>query len=55
MKQNQETDITTDKKEKGFHINIHIIILGAIVLIAGFSAYRLYTVSYTHLTLPTKA
>ena len=42
MKQNQETDITTDKKEKGFHINIHIIILGAIVLIAGFSAYRLY-------------
>lgn len=42
MKQNQETDNTTDKKEKGFHINIHIIILGAIVLIAGFSAYRLY-------------
>lgn len=42
MKQNQETDITTNKKENGFHINIHIILLCAIVLIAGFSAYRLY-------------
>lgn len=42
MKQNQETDITTNKEKNGFHINIHIILLCAIVLIAGFSAYRLY-------------
>ena len=42
MKQNQETDITTEKKENGFHININIILLCVILLIAGFSAYRLY-------------
>lgn len=47
MEQNQETDITTEditteKKGNGFHININIILLGVIVLIAGFSAYRLY-------------
>lgn len=42
MKQNQETDITINKEKKGFHINIHIILLCAIILIAGFSAYKLY-------------
>lgn len=30
------------KPDRHFHINIHIIILAAIVLIVGFSAYRLY-------------
>lgn len=42
MNPNQETELTTEKEKKGFHINIHIILLCAIVLIAGFSAYRLY-------------
>ncbi|MBO5474442.1 MAG: hypothetical protein J6A08_11775 [Lachnospiraceae bacterium] len=45
MKPNQETDNinkNNEKKEKSFHINIHIILLCAIVLIAGFSTYRLY-------------
>ncbi len=30
------------KKQQHFHINIHIILLAVILLIAGFSAYRLY-------------
>lgn len=42
MKQNQETDITINNEKKGFRINIHIILLCAIILIAGFSAYKLY-------------
>ena len=45
MNQHQETagQKTTPKKEQHrFHINIHLILLAAIILIAGFSAYRLY-------------
>lgn len=46
MNQDQQPEIieeTTEKEQnKRFHINIHVIILGAIVLIVGFSAYRLY-------------
>ena len=45
MNQNQQPKQNdTENRETGrhFHINIHIIILGAIVLIVGFSAYRLY-------------
>lgn len=45
MNQNQQpekNDTETKKPDRHFHINIHIIILGAIVLIVGFSAYRLY-------------
>lgn len=30
------------KKQKHFHVNIHLIFLAAILLIVGFSAYRLY-------------
>ena len=30
------------EQSRRFHINIHVIILGVIVLIVGFSAYRLY-------------
>ena len=51
MKQNQETQqtdinteevITEEKKGHGFHINVNIILLCVILLIAAFSAYRLY-------------
>lgn len=45
MNQNRETDNqTTPVTKQGgrFHINIHIILLGIIVLVAAFSAYRLY-------------
>ena len=45
MNQNKETNnrkIPPRKTSKKFHINIHLILLTAIVLIAGFSAYRLY-------------
>jgi lysophospholipase L1-like esterase len=40
MEKNQKTDVPDEKR--GFHLNIHLILLAAIVLIAGFSAYRLY-------------
>jgi lysophospholipase L1-like esterase len=40
MEKNQKTDVSDEKS--GFHLNIHLILLAAIVLIAGFSAYRLY-------------
>jgi lysophospholipase L1-like esterase len=40
MEKNQKTDVPDEKS--GFHLNIHLILLAAIVLIAGFSAYRLY-------------
>ena len=51
MKQNKETEQTTmdvaDEKDtsrerKRFPVNIHMILLSAIVLIIGFSAFRLY-------------
>lgn len=52
MKQDKETKQTTATdtgedwetpiKEKHFSVNIHIILLAAIVLIIGFSAFRLY-------------
>ena len=55
MSQNHETDhqtidketidaetIDTEKQGRHFPINIHFIFLAAIVLIIGFSAYRLY-------------
>lgn len=45
MDQNQQpkrNDTEAKKPDRHFHINIHIIILAAIVLIVGFSAYRLY-------------
>lgn len=38
----ESNDAEAQTPERHFHINIHIIILGAIVLIVGFSAYRLY-------------
>jgi lysophospholipase L1-like esterase len=40
MEKNQKTDVPDEKRH--FHLNIHLILLAAIVLIAGFSAYRLY-------------
>lgn len=45
MNQNQQTEKkAAETKEQGsrFHINIHFVLLGAIVLILGFSAYKLY-------------
>lgn len=30
------------KRDGGFHINLHLVLLAAIVLVIGFSAYRLY-------------
>ncbi len=48
MKPDQNTNIRENenpensREEKGFHLNIHILLLCAIVLIAGFSAYKLY-------------
>ena len=45
MNQNQQqgkSGTEAKKPDRHFHINIHIIILAAIVLIVGFSAYRLY-------------
>ena len=45
MNQNQQqgkNGTEAKKPDRHFHINIHIIILAAIVLIVGFSAYRLY-------------
>ena len=45
MSQNNETDkqvVDTEKQDKHFHINIHFIFLGAIILIMVFSAFRLY-------------
>lgn len=44
MNQKQRTDKQKKpaSKQNSFHINIHMILLCAIVLIAGFSAYRLY-------------
>ena len=45
MDQNQQpkkNDTEAKKPDRHFPINIHIIILAAIVLIVGFSAYRLY-------------
>ena len=45
MNQNQQSekkDTGAKTPDRHFHINIHIIILAAIVLIVGFSAYRLY-------------
>lgn len=45
MNQNQQQEKNNAEAktpDRHFHINIHIIILGAIVLIVGFSAYRLY-------------
>ena len=41
-RQPEQNDAEAKKPDRHFHINIHIIILGAIVLIVGFSAYRLY-------------
>ena len=42
MKQNNQKKATPRKENQKFQINIHMILLAAIVLIAGFSAYRLY-------------
>ena len=47
MSQKQQTENTEQMKEnteqgRHFHVNIHIIFLAAIVLIIGFSGYRLY-------------
>jgi hypothetical protein len=42
MEKNQETENTNKKSGNGFHVNINIILLCIIVVIAGFSAYRLY-------------
>lgn len=39
---NEITDNETAGQNKGFHINLHIVLLCAIVLMIGFSAYRLY-------------
>lgn len=39
---NEMTDNETAEQNKGFHINLHIVLLCAIVLIIGFSAFRLY-------------
>ena len=39
---NDSTDNETAEQNKGFHINLHIVLLCAIVLIIGFSAFRLY-------------
>lgn len=48
-KNSSEAEITTEvsettakEKKDGFHVNIHLILLAAIVLVIGFSAYRLY-------------
>ena len=41
-RQTKKNDTASKKPDRHFHINVHIIILAAIVLIAGFSAYRLY-------------
>lgn len=39
----EETEEFTEQEQRRhFHINIHVIILGIIVLLVGFSAYRLY-------------
>lgn len=40
--QPENIDNATQEPDKRFHINIHVIILAAIVLIVGFSAYRLF-------------
>lgn len=45
MSQNKETNKKKrppQENQKQFHINIHLVFLAAIVLIVGFSAYRLY-------------
>lgn len=45
MNQEQQPEIeetTEQEQSRHFHINIHVIILGVIVLLVGFSAYRLY-------------
>ena len=39
---NDSTDSETAEQNRGFHINIHILLRCAIVLIIGFSAYTLY-------------
>ncbi len=45
MNQKKEADkqiVDNEKQDKHFHINIHFIFLGAIILIIGFIAFRLY-------------
>lgn len=48
MSENQPTEINggessgAKEPEKRFHINIHVVLLAAIVLIVAFAAYRLY-------------
>lgn len=40
--QPENIDNETQEPDRRFHINIHVIILAAIVMIVGFSAYRLF-------------
>lgn len=45
MNQNKKTEsrqTIPPKEQKHFHVSIHLVLLAAIVLIIGFSAYRLY-------------
>lgn len=45
MNEDKKTDSrqkNMPKEQKHFHVSIHLVLLAAIVLIAGFSAYRLY-------------
>lgn len=42
MKQNNQKKSAPKKEAQKFQINIHLILLAAIILIAGFSGYRLY-------------
>lgn len=38
----EASESTVKNKKSGFHVNLHLILLAAIVVVIGYSAYRLY-------------